>query len=616
MITTSTRSRTRVPSRKNEGSNTSWLTSLFQNNIITTILAMIVLIPLLTGTDVLTTKGKLYAFEGLGAILLMLTLSQARLAGLVARVRPALLAGPNPALALLVVLCVVSCAVSPYAAFSRVEMMRIGICTLLYFVLVYNLRGRGHLQTLTDGLLVVTAAVSLYGLAEMSVNSSMVEGSFGSHELLGSFLMLMLPLALALGLSDRGDNKRQIAAQAVALLATTCLLMARTRSAWLGSAVSLVVLSVLAWRFIAVPKTAQAGTSFTLKQLKMRKHLIIGPVLILGGALALLILMSQTGLTLQKRAATLAQVDIDPSFQTRLAMDRGALHAAAARPLLGWGLGTYPVIAERFTGFGDAPAQVLAHGTSHSNLAHNYYLQTAAEIGFLGLAAYLAALVLFFVTGIKALWTLENGLHKTVLLGCLAAMAGQVVDALGSPAYNFASVSLFQWVLMGMGMYAAGLGKRVPHTKTADEPASQPLGMSAPILRGLQYGFCGLVGLGLVSQIIPTMTSAAANTTQTCVADSKTLRTGVVGTSILHIAGESTRVDSLFGGTVATQVVYTETFTPGGQALVASIVADTAHSITITRNATKATHPATVTVTATNVYMGTTTTNSVVIQLR
>jgi O-antigen ligase len=608
MIATPHKSKSGSPPETGRGP-LAWLSALVRDNIVLTILLMIIVVPLMTGSDLLNTRGKVVAFEALGSVLLLLALSQMRLAGVATRFREGLLSGPNLPVALLALFSLISCAFSPDAAFSKAEAMRIGFCALLYFVLVYHLRGKGHLQTLTDGLLLVTAAASLYGLSQLSATDRMVEGSFGSHELMGSFLMLMLPVALALGLTERGDTKRQLAAQAVALLAAACLLMARTRSAWIGGAFSLVALSVFAWRYQTVSKKVQANTSHWLEQVRQRKHMIVGPLLILGGALVLFVLLSHTGTLLQDRASTMAKVDVDESFKTRLAMDRGAWRMAMEKPVFGWGVGSYPIHAAQFTGFGDDPARVLAHGTSHSNLAHNFYLQTAAELGLVGLGLYLAAVIGFFVVGTRALWTLDNGLRKAVLIGCLAAMAGQVLDAAGSPAYNFASVSLFQWVLMGLGMSAAGLGSRQKATASQgiDNAAR---GVSRPVMRGLQYGFAALLAVGVVSQIVPTMSAAFA---QTCnIGSHSFVLQGLQGqdTGYAITRGMTVPLVGYYDGSPASGT----TFVIAGRTTLVTTTTYGGPRFDVTRN----TLPGTGTVTVTATYNdGTTTyTNSFVINLR
>ncbi len=218
--------------------------------------------------------------------------------------------------------------------------MRVGFGVLLYFVLVYHLRGKDQLQTLTDGLLLVTGVVSLLGFAQMGTDmlrvssDNRMQGTFGSHELLGSFLMLMLPLALALGLTERGDAKRQLFAQVVALLSAGCLLMAKARFAWAGSAVSLIALSLLGLRYNAISKNAQPNTSHMLAQIRQRKHMIVGPLLILVGALALLTVQSQSVGGLQKWAATIPHTE---NFATRILQWRGTVRMIENKPVFGWG---------------------------------------------------------------------------------------------------------------------------------------------------------------------------------------------------------------------------------------------------------------------------------------
>ncbi len=497
------------------GAGRAWLRNLARDNMVATVLAMIILVPLMTGTALLNDAGKVATFEVLGSILLLLAVSQMTLEA--GRLRKALLSGPNGALALLALLSLISCAFSPYKAFSWMETMRVGFGILLYFVMVYHLRGKDQLQMLTDGLLLVTGIVSLLGFAQMGTDmlhvssDNRMQGTFGSHELLGSFLMLMLPLALALGLTERGDAKRQLFAQVVALLAAGCLLMAKARFAWAGSAVSLVALSLLGLRYNAVSKNAQPNTSHLLNQIRQRKHMAVGPLLILIGALALLTVQSQSVGGLQKWAATIPHTE---NFATRILQWRGTVRMIESKPVFGWGIGVYPVRQSEFTGMGDDATQVLAHGTSHSNIAHNFYLQTAADLGLVGLALYLAVLVGFFAVGLRALATMTDGLRKTVLLGCLAAMTGQVLDAFGSPAYNFEAVSLFQWVLLGLGMFAAGLGARSSSIAGSADGEVRNTRFSTVAKRRVQIALGSAAALAVMTQIVPTMKAAYAQTCQ------------------------------------------------------------------------------------------------------
>jgi hypothetical protein len=115
----------------------------------------------------------------------------------------------------------------------------------------------------------------------------------------------------------------------------------------------------------------------------------------------------------------------------------------------------------------------------------------------------------FFIVGVRALGKLKDGTRKMVLVGVLAAMAGQVVDSITSPSYNIASVSLIQWMLMGIGMFAAGVPKQ------NEEPVH-----AAPVVRatvssrvwlGLRVAAAGMACLTLMTFMVGTSAYAVSD---------------------------------------------------------------------------------------------------------
>ncbi len=144
---------------------------------------------------------------------------------------------------------------------------------------------------------------------------------------------------------------------------------------------------------------------------------------------------------------------------------RALLAMIAARPVLGWGLGCYAVFQEGWTHQGDAAAVVRRHGPSAADRARSAYLQMAVETGLPGLALWAVALALFFLGGGRALGRAEevkagdSPLHRRVLIGCLAAVAGQAVEAYSDASWQSAGASLFLWLVLGLGVAASGVGQ-------------------------------------------------------------------------------------------------------------------------------------------------------------
>jgi O-antigen ligase len=130
----------------------------------------------------------------------------------------------------------------------------------------------------------------------------------------------------------------------------------------------------------------------------------------------------------------------------RLTIAKDGLRMFAKRPLLGWGLGTFPTLYPGFRSF---------YTDLWVNEAHNDFLQVLIETGTVGFAIVLAFLVLLYRTGSRHLrhWRSSHlaGLRLAALTGCTGILAHSLVD------FNLhipANAALF-YVLCGI---AAGAG--------------------------------------------------------------------------------------------------------------------------------------------------------------
>ena len=391
--------------------------------------------------------------------------------------KSALRRGATPWLLALLVWCVVTAALSPYRAFAVAELLRLILCAEVFAAAAYGLRAE-DLRPLLGGVLGLGCAVALYGFLRFgsAEQGNEVVGIFGNHEQAGSFLVLMVPVALALALDRREPPKTLMAAQAAAVVLAGALLLTRTRSAWAGGAFSLITLSLLALRFASVRLD------------KRNKYLVVGPLLIVGLAFAGFAFADQVAPRISQRAGTLVRVLDDTSFRDRLHRWQSACRMAAARPVTGWGLGSFPVLQQNWTHQGDSPARVLAHGTGHQNLAHNFWAQWAAETGLVGLFLYVGTVAAFLLSGLRALGTLPPRWRRTVLMGCVAATVGGCVDAFGAPSYTFPGVSTLFWLWIGVGV-AAG--------REEDQfslPPTPPAAIGAAVAGLLAAGVVWVVG--------------------------------------------------------------------------------------------------------------------------
>jgi len=107
----------------------------------------------------------------------------------------------------------------------------------------------------------------------------------------------------------------------------------------------------------------------------------------------------------------------------RLTIDRDCLRMWREKPLLGWGLGTFPVVYPQFRSF---------FTDFFVNQAHNDYLQLLTETGLAGFAIAIWFLVLTFRHAWVKLgnWTetASGSLTVAALLGCVGILVHSFLD--------------------------------------------------------------------------------------------------------------------------------------------------------------------------------------------
>src|SRR5262249_14696153 len=134
---------------------------------------------------------------------------------------------------------------SPWPSFSGAEWMRLACGVGLYFVVTTAMRRREQVRSIVDVLIAVAILTSLFGIVTYGQTSqTSMSSSFGNGQLFSGFLLLLIPLLVVLAFNE-AEPVRKIAAQTALTLAAPALLLAQTRSSWIGALGSLAVLGFL-----------------------------------------------------------------------------------------------------------------------------------------------------------------------------------------------------------------------------------------------------------------------------------------------------------------------------------------------------------------------------------
>jgi len=92
----------------------------------------------------------------------------------------------------------------------------------------------------------------------------------------------------------------------------------------------------------------------------------------------------------------------------------------AARPVLGWGLGTFPTVYPQFRSF---------YTDSFVNAAHNDYLQFLTETGLVGIAIAIWLLVATIRPAVNKTRNWPSDVNGTVALAALLGICGILVHS-------------------------------------------------------------------------------------------------------------------------------------------------------------------------------------------
>jgi O-antigen ligase len=220
---------------------------------------------------------------------------------------------------------------------------------------------------------------------QQNPNITRINSTFTDVNGLGSYLAMMVPIAL--GLAMRHDGPWRWSWRAGGALLMVAVLFTASRSAWVALAIGLALHGAAIWRFRVLPADTWIA--------RHAWHVI-------AGATAAIVLIVGV-LSAYATARDVRFYDEDSYFETllytvnlrapaqerlkgRLAFWAAATSMIAERPVFGIGVGRF---YKEVAVYAPDPAALPRRQEN----AHNYFLQIAAELGLVGFAAWAAVLV-------------------------------------------------------------------------------------------------------------------------------------------------------------------------------------------------------------------------------
>src|SRR5437667_5038769 len=290
-----------------------------------------------------------------------------------------------------------------------------GASGALGFVVVQSLRRTSQVTFLTVLFSAYGFAVASFALVQSMSSSGKlywlrtprsggwIYGPYVNHNHYAGLMEMLAPVPLVFSLTRYAHGARKtLAAVSAAMMAGT-IFLSGSRGGMAAFMVQMTVLAVI----VATQKKHKSAFAQVIF------WVIVCAVLVwLGGAE-----LTRRVLSVQ----TEAQAEL--SGGTRMEIYHDAFQMFKNRPILGWGLGTFPTVYPQFGSF---------YTTFFVNATHNDYLQLLTEMGGLGFAVMLWFMVIVYRNAIRKLkdWpsTVDGPVALAATLGCTGIVVHSFVD--------------------------------------------------------------------------------------------------------------------------------------------------------------------------------------------
>ncbi len=288
---------------------------------------------------------------------------------------------------------------------------------MLVFVVTQTLRRSSQFELLAKlftgyGLVVASFAVlqglapngKLYWIRTLEQGGA-IYGPYVNHNHYAGLMEMLTPFPLVLAVTRHTSGNRKLVVAGIAALMAASIFLSGSRGGMAAFIAQIVVLGVL------LVRKGKGGR---------QQSLMLGAFL----AVVIVFLVWMGGNAVTQRLISIhseAREEINGGL--RLSIDRDCLRMLVKRPVLGWGLGTFPIVYPEFRSF---------YTNFFMNQAHNDYLQLLVETGLAGFSIAVWFLVLVFrrAAGKLKNWTetASGALTVAALLGCVGILVHSFLD--------------------------------------------------------------------------------------------------------------------------------------------------------------------------------------------
>lgn len=267
-----------------------------------------------------------------------------------------------------------------------------------------------------------TIIVLIYNIEQWQWTSAYRSSPFTNYSVYGSFTAIFFLICLSRLMIDN-DRYDRVLWIGLSICFGFGLIMCFSRGVWLSVIVAIGFMLI------------QLGKGRT-----HRKLLFVGIVFLI-----LLVTLSLPGVYASVIDRITSTVDISyASNRARLLRWGQAINMFLQSPVLGKGYGAFAML------YKEDVALVGTYTAQYQLGAHSEYLQVMAELGLIGLGAWIWLNFAFLLYGFRSLKRIENGFYRSVVIGLIVSELSLMVHFIVNNLLNGDAIGVPFWTIYGL----------------------------------------------------------------------------------------------------------------------------------------------------------------------
>jgi O-antigen ligase len=303
-------------------------------------------------------------------------------------------------------------ATSAYGYATHAESLRFAAYAVLLFLAAQTFQNQRQLRIFALTFAVFGFLVAVFAVIQDAIPNGKfywlrmpriagyMYGPYVNHNHYAGLMEMLAPIPLVLALSSSFRGGKRVLLGFAAVFMGTTIFLAHSRGGMLAFAVQMTLL----------------GSFFLGSSRHRRAALQVGAAC--GLILVLLLFLGSGRVAEQVGRLGAIRGDLEAG---RWVIAKDCVHMLLARPLAGWGLGTFSYVYPSFRSF---------YSNEFVNRAHNDYLEFAVETGLPGLAAIFWFLFALYRAGLSRAAHWHTDFSAAVRLAALVGCTGIVVHSL------------------------------------------------------------------------------------------------------------------------------------------------------------------------------------------